>query len=268
MIMATRDAICSPPSAPGEKAINKIVDVLLSCLLMTVHLLVVATDVVVDFTSVVWRRHRRFICSRDPFSPDMVELASLTKRPSHVAFLVASSGTVPWADLARLMRWCAVTGVQSITLYDEMGRIKRQGREKLTRELSQRDLENFCWTKKAEDCSSKVKVSLVSPSDGKGELVQAAVTMAQRVRDEELNPASVDEGLIDRWLLERRDGIPDPELLIRFGEKNSSNRGFLPWQTRLTEVHDLATPPGDFVEFKDFMKVLKAYSRCEQRLGK
>jgi dehydrodolichyl diphosphate syntase complex subunit NUS1 len=109
-----------------------------------------------------------------------------------------------------------------------------------------------------------VHLSLLSLDDGKGDIVRAARRIAERVRTNDLDPADVDESVVG-GSLSTNAGMPDPDLLVRVGPVES-NLGFLPWQIRLTEIHSLETHLG--VQFADLLKILKDYSKCEQRFGK
>ena len=89
-------------------------------------------------------------------------------------------------------------------------------------------------------------------------------SLAKRVKSGSLNVDSIDEQLVGSNLKGNK-GLPDPDLLIRFGLA-SSNLGFLPWHIRLTEIHDI--PTHFDIECWDFFQVLLGYSKCEQRFGK
>jgi undecaprenyl pyrophosphate synthase len=75
---------------------------------------------------------------------------------------------------------------------------------------------------------------------------------------------SIDEDLISATLQTNR-GLPDPTILIRIG-LSSSNLGFLPWQTRLTEIYDW--PSLMTFTFQNFFRILQKFSKCEQRFGR
>ena len=88
--------------------------------------------------------------------------------------------------------------------------------------------------------------------------------LSERVKSGNLDVDSIDENLVGSNL-RGNNGLPDPDLLIRFGLA-SSNLGFLPWHVRLTEIHDL--PTHFDIECWDLFQVLLLYSKCEQRFGK
>ena len=109
-----------------------------------------------------------------------------------------------------------------------------------------------------------VHVSLLSREDGRPDIVRAAVDLARRVATRDLAPAAIDEDLVTANLRANR-GMPDPDLLVRFGAA-TSNMGFLPWQTRLTEMHRIESHL--YLGWSDLRAVLEKYSNCGQRFGK
>lgn len=109
-----------------------------------------------------------------------------------------------------------------------------------------------------------VHISLLSAEDGRPDIVHTAVTLAKRVRSHALSPAHIDEDLITASLTANR-GMPDPDLSVQFGPAKS-NMGFLPWQTRLTEMHRIESHL--YLGWPDLLGVLQDYSKCGQRFGK
>lgn len=98
---------------------------------------------------------------------------------------------------------------------------------------------------------------------GRSELVAAARGIARAVRDGRLEPDSVDEAVIERFLFTA--GMPDPDLVIRTsGECRLSN--FLLWQSAYAE---LAFPDVMWPDFSEmhFASALAEYGRRERRFG-
>jgi undecaprenyl diphosphate synthase len=68
---------------------------------------------------------------------------------------------------------------------------------------------------------------------GRNEIVKAAKTIAQKVRDREIEIEDINESTIEEHLYSK--GVPEPDLLIRTaGEMRISN--FLLWQIAYTEI--------------------------------
>ena len=103
----------------------------------------------------------------------------------------------------------------------------------------------------------------MSEEDGQGDFSKMTKALALKVKSGEVKADLIDENMVASHLKGNK-GLPDPELLIRFG-LTSSNLGFLPWHIRLTEIHDLHTHFD--IEFGDFIKILYQYSNCDQRFG-
>merc|ERR1711874_339900 len=109
-----------------------------------------------------------------------------------------------------------------------------------------------------------VNISIVSCRDGIPDIARAAQSVCWRVFREELTPGQITGDDLEREMTTNRD-MPDPTLLVRLGLTHS-NIGFLPWQSRLTEMQSISSLHS--VTFDDLLGVLKKFSRCEQRFGK
>ncbi len=95
------------------------------------------------------------------------------------------------------------------------------------------------------------------------EIATAARLLAQRVRDGEIDPDSIDEGALEAELGTR--GLPDPDLIIRTsGEQRLSN--FLMWQAAYAELVFLPVLWPDF-DRAAFEQALQEYASRERRFG-
>jgi undecaprenyl diphosphate synthase len=98
---------------------------------------------------------------------------------------------------------------------------------------------------------------------GRTEIVEAARSLARKVKAGELDPEDIDEELFAQHLWTRN--IPDPDLLIRTsGEMRVSN--FLLWQISYAE---LVVTPVLWPDFRkaDFYAALEEYARRHRRFG-
>ncbi|ANM32076.1 UDP pyrophosphate synthase [Acidobacteria bacterium Mor1] len=94
---------------------------------------------------------------------------------------------------------------------------------------------------------------------GRAELVDAC----RRMLAEGIDPASVDEDTVDRYLYTA--GCPDPDLLIRTsGEMRISN--FLLWQIAYSEIWITDTLWPDF-KLRHLLEAITAYQGRERRFG-
>lgn len=102
---------------------------------------------------------------------------------------------------------------------------------------------------------------------GRADIIQAVRTLAQSVREGNLNPDDIDEDLLANSLFTRSlpAEIRDPDLIIRTsGELRLSN--FLPWQAAYSELYftDVLWP--DFDE-QSLQEAVEAYSKRQRRFG-
>ena len=96
------------------------------------------------------------------------------------------------------------------------------------------------------------------------ELVHAAQTIAQQVKNGQLDPAQIDEAIFAQNLTTK--GIPDPELMIRTsGEHRISN--FLLYQLAYAELYFTETRWPDFRK-EHLLEAIMDYQSRERRFGK
>ncbi|MCK6553870.1 isoprenyl transferase [Candidatus Binatia bacterium] len=99
---------------------------------------------------------------------------------------------------------------------------------------------------------------------GRQDVVTAARTLAQEVRDGRLKADEIDERLFEGYL--DTAGIPDPDLLIRTsGEMRVSN--FFLWQLAYSEIYITPTLWPEFRE-KQFVAALQHYQQRQRRFGR
>uniref|UniRef100_A0A2I2ZF41 Uncharacterized protein n=1 Tax=Gorilla gorilla gorilla TaxID=9595 RepID=A0A2I2ZF41_GORGO len=189
---------------------------------------------------------------------------SLEKLPVRVGLLITEVEQEPsFSDIASLVVWCMAVGISYISIYDHQGIFKRnnsrlmdgilkQQQELLGLDCSKYSPE-FANSNDKEDqvlnCHLAVKV--LSPEDGKADIVRAAQDFCQF-------------GCRYVSLLSSND-CPDPDLVLKFGPVDST-QGFLPWHIRLTDIVSLPTRLN--ISYEDFFSALRHYAACEQRLGK
>ncbi|NLO66196.1 MAG: di-trans,poly-cis-decaprenylcistransferase [Firmicutes bacterium] len=99
---------------------------------------------------------------------------------------------------------------------------------------------------------------------GRQELLHVAKVLAQRAAVGDLDPAQIDESMVNDLLYTK--GSPDPDLIIRTGgEQRLSN--FLLWQSAYSELYvtDVLWP--DFNE-EHFASALDDFGQRERRFGR
>ncbi|MFI5395654.1 MAG: isoprenyl transferase [Candidatus Binatia bacterium] len=119
-------------------------------------------------------------------------------------------------------------------------------------------------TADATQNNRRMTVVLAVSYGGREEIVQAARTLAQAVREGRVQPEAIDERMFGGFL--DTAGIPDPDLLIRTsGEMRLSN--FFLWQSAYTEIYVTDTLWPDFRE-PEFLEALAHYQQRDRRFGR
>lgn len=109
-----------------------------------------------------------------------------------------------------------------------------------------------------------LRLNLMISYGGREELLRAARALADRVRAGELDPADIDDSVLEDSLFTR--GLPSPDLLIRTsGEHRISN--FMLWQLAYTELHISPVYWPAFDRDHLFEAILD-YQRRERRFGR
>ncbi|NWR13497.1 NGBR synthase, partial [Emberiza fucata] len=145
-----------------------------------------------------------------------------------------------------------------------MDEILKQQQELLGLDCSKYSVEfaNHDKTGQVLNCQSTLKV--LSPEDGKADIVRAAQNFCQLVAQQQRTHSDLDVNMLDN-LLSSTHGFPDPDLVLKFGPVDST-LGFLPWHIRLTEI--ISLPSHLNISYEEFFSALHHYAACEQRWGK
>ena len=112
--------------------------------------------------------------------------------------------------------------------------------------------------------NSGLKLSIAVNYGGRWDIVNAARQLAFRVRDNELDPAAIDQDLFSQHV--SLADVPEPDLFIRTGgEKRVSN--YLIWHLAYTEMYftDVLWPDFSDVELG---KALDFYASRQRRFGR
>lgn len=111
---------------------------------------------------------------------------------------------------------------------------------------------------------TRMQLNLALSYSGRWDIAQAARRMAQDAKNGLLEPDSIGEGTVERYL--STAGMPDPELLIRTsGELRISN--FLMWQLSYSELYFTNKYWPDFRK-DDLYEAILDYQHRERRFGK
>ena len=127
-------------------------------------------------------------------------------------------------------------------------------------EFVQQQLEK---TKAALSKNNGLTLILALSYGGRTEIVEAVRSMAQKVKEGQLEPAEINEQVVSQHLYTCH--YPDPDLLIRTsGEMRISN--FLLWQISYAELVVTPTLWPDFRK-PQFFEALEEYTRRHRRFG-
>ena len=111
--------------------------------------------------------------------------------------------------------------------------------------------------------NSLVNLTIAINYGGRDEVARASRRMAQDVASGVLNPDSVNEQTLARYL--DTHVLPDPDLVIRTsGEARISN--FLLWQSAYSEYEFIKTLWPDFT-VRDFKEIVSIFEARERRFG-
>lgn len=111
---------------------------------------------------------------------------------------------------------------------------------------------------------NRMTLTLALSYGGRQEIVDAARTLAQKVKDGTLLPEQIDEQQVTQALY--FPDLPDPDLLIRTsGEQRLSN--FMLWQSSYSELYVTPVLWPDFSK-SDLLDAIAEYERRERRFGR
>lgn len=155
--------------------------------------------------------------------------------PQHIALSFTNeSNNLDIEAISRLLCWCDQLGIEYVTLYDDLGKLKQFNNELELKHIK--------------------RIFKISSSDGRRKFVN---DIADLVR-ERPDSITIDKiQTIAGW-------HTDPELLLHFGAPLCLH-GFPPWPLRLTEILQVRTHR--YIPQKIFLDCLKRYSARTQRKG-
>jgi len=117
--------------------------------------------------------------------------------------------------------------------------------------------------KNTAPCQTMI-LNLAISYGGRQEIIHAVKLLIEDVKQGNIEPEDINEGLFSQYLWTK--GIPDPDFIIRTsGEFRLSN--FLLWQSAYAEFYITPILWPDFSRLH-FIKALQEYQRRERRFGK
>lgn len=187
----------------------------------------------------------------DQFLDNINTSPSDLRIPKHIA--LAFSNEVDYLDLqsiARLLYWCKQLRIDTITLYDDLGRLKSRQVELIKH--FERHMRMLGFEKHIDRVDG---LNVICRRDGRQKFVEDVRDLLRTT-----GPESIDLQRVQ----DRVGWSTDPDLLISFGTPLCLY-GFPPWQLRLTEI--LSIPTHRNVPQKVFIDCLRRFSSIAQRQG-
>lgn len=202
------------------------------------------------------------------------KIRCFAKKPQHIAVILGTE-SVSYKDLVKLITWCFIAEVSNISFYDHKNEINpyqlyesviKYNRESIQRikwgksfdtyvkQMAKKDINGYRWQPTLE---VNVYNSILV---GRNILIDVVKQLCQ----DGIHSIDVDINTIDVRLKAQTESS-DPDLAIVFGDVLSTF-GYLPWDLRVTEIHQMYSHHG--VTLQEFLTILEKYARCDQRFGK
>lgn len=204
----------------------------------------------------------------------------LSKVPLHIGFVVVEND-FSVKDLANMIVWSITMGISHISVYDMNGEIKRtsQGlRGALERSKEGMgcgvddpyEIQIFTHSPQCTENlavgrgTKKAEVHLLSAEDGCQSIVRVARNLSHQVLAQGIAASSISPVFVTDAIHETYS-FPDPDLILKFGSAHCL-MGYLPWQTRLSEI--ISVPSHRGLTYQGFYSSLQTYANTQQRFGK
>jgi len=197
----------------------------------------------------------------------------------------------------QLLDWCEKLGVKFVTLYtfstenfrrspEEVAEIMKIAQEKFRKLLTDERIHRnkvhvkvigrvnllpkslqqlIADVEKATENYDNQFLNFAFAYGGRAEIVDAAKTIAEKVKDGELNLDNVDESTFEKYLYTAHMPKQEPDLIVRTsGEERLS--GFLLWQSAYSELAFLDVYWPDF-RLIDLLRAIRTFQTRKRRYG-
>lgn len=187
----------------------------------------------------------------------------LSKVPLHVAYVIHDTET-DYNSLTDLVQWSLLLGVKFVSVVVDSRNFDDNSFERTVKSCLSDSMKNKCKFHVHNYCEKRcLPVNIIRTSVKKTR--QQFISTVKRIcSSNDSDPSRLNLNALHEHFCEVDCGLPDPELLISFGEYYSYF-GFKPWHLRLTEIIHCASLTS--LSPNLFMKWFITYSSCQQRLG-
>lgn len=226
------------------------------------------------------------------------DINKLTKIPQRISFIVnykseqEEGGGIDGLcnDSASIAAWCISSGIQTISIYEVNGILKKSINE-LSKTIFEKfetyfgtdNIPNFLIKiphlnlsysgidgvlidnndNKLINNEFDIEISLLSKVDGRSTIVEMTKVMAQLSKNGELKKSDITIKFLDHELKQLVG--EEPDLIIMF-QPYLDLQGFPPWHMRLSEMY--WEPDNDIVSYFVFLRALQKYSTCKVNIGR
>jgi len=108
-----------------------------------------------------------------------------------------------------------------------------------------------------------ITFNILMPYSGRYEILKAIENIIGDIKNGKLKDGKISKELFEEYLFTK--GIPDPDLVIRTGEKRMSD--FLIWQTAYSEFFFIEDKYWPDFNIDDFKSILEEFSNRKRRFG-
>ncbi|NQU99689.1 MAG: di-trans,poly-cis-decaprenylcistransferase [Parcubacteria group bacterium] len=108
-----------------------------------------------------------------------------------------------------------------------------------------------------------ITFNILMPYSGRYEILKAIENIIGDIKNGKLKDGKISKELFEEYLFTK--GIPDPDLVIRTGEKRMSD--FLIWQTAYSEIFFIEDKYWPDFNIDDFKSILEEFSNRKRRFG-
>ncbi|MDY6765600.1 MAG: undecaprenyl diphosphate synthase family protein [Halobacteria archaeon] len=192
------------------------------------------------------------------------------KLPDHITLIITETDLLEgdgFEILNDFLEWCLNLGTERVSVYVSLlesneavlSRL-REGLESMSVETKIRYRGDESSMRSDMDSLTESQVVVSIGIEGKKEFVHALRRIAKKVKEGDVNPSEIDEGVIEDNLIFKGE----PDIIVKTGGEHLSN--FMIWQSVYSEIH--------FADFnwhnlrkRDFLRTIRDYQERERRYG-
>lgn len=192
------------------------------------------------------------------------------KLPDHITLIITETDLLEgdgFEILNDFLEWCLDLGTERVSVYVSLlesneavlSRLKG-GLESMNVETEVRYRGDGSSMEDNTDPSASSQVVVSIGIEGRKEFVHALRRIAQKVKEGDVDPGEIDEGIIEDNLIFKGE----PDIIVKTGGEHLSN--FMIWQSVYSEIH-FADFNWHSLRKRDFLRTIRDYQERERRYG-